>query len=79
MKKIKTHAAKLQLNKKTITNLTRNEKERIQGGAIPTWSVDPLGGCFSVSECASRWCDDEPMPPIGNTGCIDCTVCPRTF
>ncbi|WP_118974953.1 hypothetical protein [Taibaiella koreensis] len=79
MKKTKIKAAKLQLNKARIGGLTNTEKTKAFGGATPQWSVDPLGGCFSVSACASQWCGEEPMPPIGNTGCVDCTVCPRTF
>lgn len=65
MKKIKTDAVRLQLNKVNISALTAEEKESLQGGTSSTmwWALHASSGC--------------PPPDPGDTGCVDCGVCPR--
>jgi|GEM_PF-2084853 len=73
MKKFKVHVTKLQLLKEKISDLS-GAADAAKGGAIGLQTKATYCG-YCESDLCSNYC--EPTP--GDTGCNDCTVCPRTF
>lgn len=74
MRKTKVNLGKLQLLKQTISNLDSSLSDTAKGGAIGLQTKGTYCG-YCATDLCSNYC--EPSP--GDTGCRDCTVCPRTF
>ena len=76
MKKIKLNVAKLQLNKEKITELTNERAGLVIGGTYYAVCADYTKFCDVIIQTGtSIYC--VPTGPVGDTGCEDCTVCPR--
>lgn len=70
MKKTKVNVSKLQFRKVNISVLTNEQQQGAQGGTAMTIA----GPTWTSLVALSTIC---PPPDPGNTGCVDCGVCPR--